>query len=279
MAHVPFWLPLGDEIVGDWEGSLRFTDAMTAFFAGGPTQTVNGRIIVTTRQLAFRPPVGMPHPQQLTLVLADVSRVTRHRVLGLVAGTKVVAVANIGGKPFELRFGVGDPARFVEILERARVGAIPREPAAALLDAALRDGITERGRYTSTLAVLSFPQTHWYTEDIEPLRTIVCDAIAALGVTLPDAFARELHLEVATDTGPEDYETGPGSEAWGRREQIGRIVAAINAALPTTEPRRFYTFAEDLPGWPDGEPLCVLLTAAQRNSLLRLGVVRSATLH
>jgi hypothetical protein len=275
VAHVPFFLPISDEMIGDWEGSLRFTDAMTAFFAGGPTQTVNGRIILTTRQLAFRPPVEMPHPQQLTVALADVSRVTRHRVLGLVAGRTVVVVANVGGMPFDLRFGIGDPVRFVELLERTRVGAMPREPAAALLDAALRDGITERGRYASTLAALSFPQTYWYTEEIEPLRTIVCDAMTALSLTLPDAFSRELDLKVETDSGPEDYETGPGSEAWGRREQIARIVAAVNAALPATEPRRFYTFAEDLPGWTEDEPVCVLLNPAQRDSLLRLGVVRS----
>jgi hypothetical protein len=275
VAYVPFLLPLGDEIVGDWEGSLRFTDAMTELFAGGPTQTVKGRIILTTRQLGFRPPEEMPHPQQLTVALAAVSRVTRRRVLGVVAGRTIVAVTQIYGRPFELRFRVGEPGRFVDLLERTRAGATPREPAAALLDVALRDGLTERGRYASTLAELSFPQTLWYTEEIGGLRGIVRDAMTALGLALPDGFARELDLEVETDSGPEDYETGPGSEAWGRREQIARIVAAVNAALPATEPRRFHTFAEDLPGWPEDEPVCVLLTAAQRDELLRLGVVRS----
>ncbi|HEY4175248.1 MAG TPA: hypothetical protein VGM90_00380 [Kofleriaceae bacterium] len=276
MAYVPFWLPLGDELIADWDGSLRFTDEMTAFFAGGPTQTVKGRISLTNRQLAFRPLVGMPHPQTLTLPLTSVSHVRRHRVFGVVASKTTVVVASIGGRQFELSFRVDDAEGFLDLLERTRVGSRPREQAAALLDAALRDGITERGRYTSTLAELSFPRTHWYTENVVALRVIVREAMAALELELPDGLVRDLDLHVETESGPEDYETGPGSEAWGRREQIARIVGAINAALPATEPRRFHALAEDLPDWIEDEPMCALLTAPQLDGLQRLGVVRTA---
>ena len=57
-------LPLGDRIVFDVHGKLELTHAMCSLpGAGGPSQTVAGRIILTEQRLVFRPVVGQPHPQ------------------------------------------------------------------------------------------------------------------------------------------------------------------------------------------------------------------------
>lgn len=68
---LPFDLPLGDALVLEGEASLAFADAMTASFAGGPSQTVKGRLFLSRTRLAFRPPRAQPH-RQITVPLADV---------------------------------------------------------------------------------------------------------------------------------------------------------------------------------------------------------------
>ena len=67
----PFYVPLGDEVLLDGVGSLHFTDEICRS-AGGPSQKVKGHIWLTCELLAFRPLVGMPHPQQATLRRTDV---------------------------------------------------------------------------------------------------------------------------------------------------------------------------------------------------------------
>ncbi|HET9954671.1 MAG TPA: hypothetical protein VFQ61_09205, partial [Polyangiaceae bacterium] len=63
---------------------------------------------------------------------------------------------------------------------------------------------------------------------------------------------------------------------WGRREQIRRVCEAINASRGESE-RRFYEYAEDLPGWPAYfEPLWLWLSAWEDEALRRLGIVAPA---
>jgi hypothetical protein len=79
----------------------------------------------------------------------------------------------------------------------------------------------------------------------------------------------DLRVEVETD--PEDYEEGPGTEEWGRRQQIRRVCEAVNGV---SGERRFYEYAEDLPGWPNfGEPVWLWLSSWEDEELRRLGVV------
>jgi hypothetical protein len=66
----------------------------------------------------------------------------------------------------------------------------------------------------------------------------------------------------------EDYEM----EEW--RAQTSRIVDRANDSLPPDCPKRFYRFAEDVPGWPDDQPVILFLTEPQRERLLSLGIVR-----
>lgn len=75
MDVLPFYLPLGDEVLREAVGTLDFTDAMCAHFAGGPSHTVRGVVWLTARLLAFRPVAGMPHPKVATLQRTQIERV------------------------------------------------------------------------------------------------------------------------------------------------------------------------------------------------------------
>jgi hypothetical protein len=279
MKILPFHAPLGDELLAEEEATLAFSAEMTAWFAGGPTQVVRGRIFLSTTTLAFRCPEAMPHPQQVTVLLRDVQgvAVVRDRLFGVLPLPKRSLVVTVGvmGKPFELRFGVEDAEAWAARIERARPGAAPAPDLGALLDAALREGVRDRGRYVSTLQRVSFPRALWYTEEHAEIGAITRAELRALGASadLDEAFLAGLDLAVETTSGPEDYETGPGSEMAGRHEQVARILRAANAALPAQAPRRFHQFAEDLPDWDFSQPVWLYLTASQREGLLRLGIV------
>ena len=288
MDTVPYDLPLGDRVTFDVEGRLEFTDAMCAMFAGGPSQTVDGRVLVTEQRLVFCPVVGQPHPQRVDLVRDPswaVERIQR-RWLGLVSrGAPVVQVSfRMGHRDLVLAFHVPDPDALVNALGQTPPAA---EAARTLLADALTAGVRERGRYTSVLQALSFPGGFWHTEALEDLVDVVVASFADLDLDLDEAWLQTLDLDVEPLMGPEDYETGPGSEAWARKHQIARICVAANEAIEAIEvigviggSRRFYAFAEDLPGWEFDEPVWLLLTEDERQRLLSLGIVREpATKH
>ena len=274
MDTLPYELPLGDRVVFETLGQLEFSDAMCALFAGGPSQTVDGRVLVTARRLVFRPVVGQPHPQTLEL-LRDPSwaiAAVQRRLLGLIRrGAPVVEVRfRMAHRDLVLAFHVPDPDAMLAALAQPPA---PADDPRAVLAAALAAGERERGRYTPTLLDLSFPAGFWHTEAHEDLAEVVLARFAELGIALDEAWLVGLDLDVEPLTGPEDYETGPGSEAWARKDQIARICAAANAALDG--PRRFYEFAEDVPGWEFDEPVWLFLDEDERRQLLALGIVRA----
>ena len=125
---------------------------------------------------------------------------------------------------------------------------------------------------TDALVEISFPQAFWHVGEDDEVELIVNDVFAQLGLSLSANFLQRVDLDVAMLLGPEDYETGPGSEAWARREQIRRICAAANELLQD-QPRQFYQFAEELPGWEWDEPVWLLLSKEERRKLLELGVL------
>jgi len=135
----------------------------------------------------------------------------------------------------------------LEALTRPR--RVQELSARELVRGALQAGERERGRYTAALEQLSFPRGYWHTEDSEARDEVALHGLVGLGIDVPDDFLKNLDLEVEVETGPEDYAIGPGTEEWGRREQIRRVCAAVNASGGAHE-RRFYEYAEDLPGWP-----------------------------
>ncbi|MBN2193406.1 MAG: hypothetical protein JW751_11375 [Polyangiaceae bacterium] len=240
-----FDVPLGDELLAEDEASLAFTADITAWFAGGPTQVVRGRLYLSRSVLAFRCPVAMPHPQQVTVALSNVKGATlvRDRWLGVLPlrSRSLVVAAEISERLFHLRFGVTAPEVWAERIARTCADAEPPRSPDAVLEAALREGIRDRGRYVPTLAKLSFPQAYWHTEEIEALEEIVRNGMRAVGASayLDQAFYAKLDLTVDTRTGPEDYETGEGSEMAERREQIARVMRAANAVLTVHAPKRF----------------------------------------
>ena len=60
-----------------------------------------------------------------------------------------------------------------------------------------------------------------------------------------------------------------------KRIQTSRIADRANELLSPDCPRRFYRFAEDVPGWPEDQPVILFLTELQRRRLLSLDIVRA----
>ncbi len=278
----PFFVPLGDEVLLHGPGRLKFTNDICRS-AGGPSQTLEGQVWLTHDWLAFRPKLGMPHPQKVTLDRNSITEV------GCVA-PKLLGLFELKRPKLEVRYRysyvIGDPTphlfelesaeRWVEALGRER--RIQKRSARQLVQDALRDGERERGRYAGALKQLSFPRSHWYTEDPTERDAALLEGLEGLGIEVPENFLTKLDLEVQVETGPEDYAIGPGTEEWGRREQIRRVCEAINRASPDGQ-RRFYEYAEDLPGWPDCfEPLWLWLSEQEDAQLRGLGIVAAVKL-
>lgn len=271
----PFFVPLGDEILLDGAGSLKFTSAICVN-AGGPSQTVRGHVWLTHDLLAFRPKLGMPHPQMVTLDRNGIAeaRCVRPKLLGLLeVGSPQLEVSYLQfGTPLPHLFTLDAADRWLEALAQPR--RVQELGARDLVQRALRAGERERGRYTTALEQLSFPRGDWYTEDPDARDEALLQGLSGLGIDVADDFLGTLDLEVEVATGPEDYAIGPGTEEWGRREQIRRVCAAVNAA-GGAHGRRFYEYAEDLPGWPTCfEPLWLWLSEAEDHELRMLGIVR-----
>ena len=274
----PFFVPLGDEVLLHGPASLEFTNAI-CLSAGGPSQTVVGQAWLTHDWLAFRPKLGMPHPQMVTLdrnLIADVSCVHAKK-LGLFKARRpsleVCYRYNFVAAPTPHHFQVESAERWKEALGGAR--RVQTQSARELVQDALHDGERERGRFTGSLEQLSFPRGHWYTEAPADRDQALLNGLDGLGILVPENFLTTLDLEVQVETGPEDYEIGPGTEEWGRREQIRRVCDAINVTIGSGE-RRFYEYAEDLPGWPVCfEPLWLWLSEQEDEGLRRLGIVHA----
>jgi len=173
------------------------------------------------------------------------------------------------GAPTPHVFEVDSAERWVDALGKAR--PIQKRNARELVQDALRDGERERGRYTAALEQLSFPRSCWYTENPADRDEALSDGLKGLGIDVPENFLAKLDLDVQVETNPEEYRIGPGSEEWGRREQIRRVCEAVNSIGDGT--RRFYEYAEDLPGWPKYfEPLWLWLSETEDEELRRLRI-------
>jgi len=278
----PFHLALGEELVASADAKLFFSRELTAYAAGGPTRDTAGRLFLTTGCLAFRPMTIYAYAPSLTIGLGDVVAVERgnRRLLSLVPlpGARLDVTARVSGREFLLRITVNDVDGWITRIEEARAAMKPKPSADALIDQAVAAGVSDPGRYVPALARLSFPQAFWHTEALDDLRDVIDGVLGDLGVRelLPwPEFLDQLMptLQVEVETGPEDYETGEGSEQWGRIEQVTRIMTAVNAALPPDAPKRFYRFAETLPGWESDEPVWLYLTQEQVEGLTQLGIV------
>jgi hypothetical protein len=269
----PFYVPLGDDVLLDGAGSLQFTDEICRN-SGGPSQKVVGHVWLTRELLAFRPLVGMPYPQQVTLRRTNVSGAScvQPKLFGVLkfGMSQLVLLHSELGRSVRYAFEVEMPERWLNALgEPLRV---QERSARDLVQAALKAGERIRGRYTAALETLSFPRGYWHTEDTDGRDEVLAAGLKALDVDVPTDFVSGLDLNVEVGTDPEDYEEGPGTEEWGRREQIRRVCEAVNAIGGE---RRFYEYAEDLPGWTDfGEPLWLWLSPWEDEELRRLGVVR-----
>lgn len=273
LKTIPYYVPLGDQILMDCPGKLEFTNEMCAMFSGGPAQTVSGHVWVTETQLVFRPVVGMTHPHKLTAKrqqLTDVN-VVQPKWFGLIPGGKKIVEVTFEnwGQSFILRFHVHKPKPLSHILKTAPI--IKSKAPSKVLSESIDANITDRDRYTHTLSQMSFPEGYWYVESVEDLVKVVTNSWERLGVPLCEDFLLGLDLNIEVKFGPEDYETGPGSESWARREQICRICLAANDALDGE--RRFYDFEEDLEDWEFDQPVWLFLTPDERKRLISLGIL------
>ncbi len=273
MNESNYSVPIGDVLMRESECSLMFTDQLCAMFAGGPSGQVRGKIFLTNTELAFRPTQEQPHPQMVTVPRSQVTAVSvfHPKVLGfLPSGKTKLRVEWSPHQSFCLDFDVAQPESWVKALQGpAAEVAAPN----MVLDDALEAGVGEVGRYTAALASKSFPAGFWHVEAPDDMFEVVEGCLEDLGLAVPPEWLRALDLQMEPSSGPEDYETGPGSEAWCRREQIARICEAINAAGFSSD-HQFYQFEETIPHWDFDEPVWLWLSKSQRNRLLELGVLR-----
>jgi hypothetical protein len=115
----------------------------------------------------------------------------------------------------------------------------------------------------------AFPQGYWHPEDAEALAEVAqgcLDDLDVGGDLITEEDAEEL-VDRFADLEDED-------EA--RRHQIGALTAHINRALVKQgADQLLHPFAEDLPGWEAEEPVWLLLTTDERETLMTLGVLKT----
>lgn len=270
--------PIGEQLLRSGEASLAFTRSLTGHLVGGPTRVVDGTLYLTSATFAFRAAPNLEIAQHFTAELSTIDhpRVERQWLWGLIPrGKRLVVDFHIHNRQFPLRFSVADPAEWARAIDQALDNLGERAAPSERLDQALADGVCQPARYVTTLLELSFPQAVWHVEDDVALESILVAVLGQLGAAdyLPGPdFYRRLVEEVAVDAefAPEDDDP---EEYLARREQIAGLMSRINDALAPQCDRRFYQFAEDLPGWEADEPVWLFLTEKQRERLLELGVV------
>ncbi len=280
MTTDDYAVPIGEQLLRSGEASLAFTRALTAHLVGGPTRVVDGTLYLTSATLAFRTDPNLEIAQHLTAELSaiDRPRVERAWLWGLIPrGKRLVVDFDMHNRQFTLRFSVADPAEWAGAIGQALEDLDERSAPSDRLDQALADGVSQRARYVTTLLELSFPQAVWHVEDDTALESILVAVLGQLGAAdyLPGPdFYRRLVEEVAVDDEfePEDYDP---QEYLARRKQIVGLMRRLNDALPPECDRRFYQFAEDLPGWEFDEPVWLYLTEEQRERLLELDIVHA----
>lgn len=261
-----FDVPVGDSLVIDADARLFVSDDLASKVIGGPTQWARCRVYLTKKLLAvrFAPEVASCH-LALDISLTDL-RAAELRRSWLGIGPARLCVNMLWHEQrFDLKIDVAAPEKWLKRLNEARPGA-PDAPETTL-ERALGEGLKDRGRYCRVLQALCFPslwgQSH---EDIEAQ---IRDVMTRLKAPLPDAFYALARVPDNVIAACEDYDM----DEW--RAQTLRIVDRANNLLSPDCPKRFYRFAEDLPGWPDDEPVLLFLTEPQRDRLLSLGIVRA----
>ncbi len=260
-----FDVPIGDSLVIDDDARLFVSDDLASKLIGGPTQWARCRIYLTTRLLAvrFAPEVARCH-LALDIPLTNL-RAADVRRSWLGVGPARLRVNMLSSeRRFDLKFDVASPGRWVKRLNEARPGA-PDDPEATL-EQALSEGLEDRGRYCRVLQALCFPSLWGGShEDIEAQ---IRDAMTRLNAPLPDAFYALARVPDEVIAACEDYDM----DEW--RAQTSQIADRANELLSPDCPKRFHRFAEDVPGWPDDQPVILFLTEPQRDRLLSLGIVR-----
>ena len=117
-----------------------------------------------------------------------------------------------------------------------------------------------------------FPNGFWHAQDADGALDVMIISLGNLGLDstmLPEPFVRavvERHAgSLCTD---ED-------EDLARRREIADAVLHVNSLLKKKHsPYRFFSFAEDMPGWESNEPVWMLLTEDERTTMIERNLVR-----
>ncbi len=262
-----FDVPIGDSLVIDDDARLFVSDDLSSKVIGGPTHWARCRIYLTTKLLAvrFAPEVASCH-LALDIPLTDLRGAGLRRSWLGVGPARLRVNMLSGEQRFDLKFDVASPESWVKRLNEARPGA-PDDPEATL-EQALTEGLQDRGRYCRVLQALCFPSLWGGShEDVEAQ---IRDVMTRLKAPLPDAFYALARVPDEVIAACEDYDM----DEW--RAQTSRVADRANEILSPDCPKRFYRFAEDVPGWPEDQQVILFLTELQRRRLLSLNIVRVA---
>jgi hypothetical protein len=108
----------------------------------------------------------------------------------------------------------------------------------------------------------SFPAGFWHPEDADGLADVMRGCLADLGLA-PDVVSDALIASLVEQFARLDDEDAA------RRHQIGAALHVVNRALTG---RRFYAFAEGVPGWESDEPVWILLSPEEHALLVGTGL-------
>lgn len=138
--------------------------------------------------------------------------------------------------------------------------------------ATLIDFEERRGRCMRRIAgERAFPEGWWHGDDLDSALEVMMDRFTDLGLVSP--LDRADLAKVA-----KDHSSFIEGEDAVRRHVVGRAVREANGFLTGMgRAERFYAFASDVPGWDPNEPVWLLLTAPERELLLRTGVLHPPT--
>lgn len=116
-----------------------------------------------------------------------------------------------------------------------------------------------------------FPEGWWHGDDLESALAVMVDRFTDLGLVAP------LDRKDLAKAAAEHVSMVEGEDTV-RRHVIGHAVREANGFLTGMgRAEHFYAFAPDAPGWDASEPMWLLLTASERELLLRTGVLHPPT--
>jgi hypothetical protein len=239
---------------------------------GGPSQTVHGELIITTRQVVFRPPIGMPHPQRLTLTVDRVvdPRVKAQRRMWVLAAPPSVCF-DLSNVSEPVVMDVRDAQAVVDAIRRVHADPVPQQAPHTRLAQAIASGSTNRLAFADVIMGVSYPGGFWHAGSDDDLAEMLSYDVERLQLPITPAHQASI---VRTVIHAENVRVDlVADEDKLRHDEILDLVTRIHETMDSGTPRRFHRFESDFPGWEIEDPFHLWLTVEEASVLVGLGIV------